>query len=35
MAPLVNAINAEYSHTLPGNITVYKGTVDPEWTVAA
>ena len=35
MAPLAQAINAEYSHTLPGDIFVYKGSVDPEWTVAA
>ncbi|KAI0072516.1 hypothetical protein K474DRAFT_1667757 [Panus rudis PR-1116 ss-1] len=36
MAPLIQAINAEYLHDIPeGGVSVYKGTVDPEWTIVA
>ncbi|CAL1706694.1 unnamed protein product [Somion occarium] len=35
MAPLVQAIHLEFSHNLPGDIFVYKGNVDPDWTVGA
>lgn len=34
MAPITEAIRTEYAYTTHSEVHVYKGQVDPDWTVS-